>query len=74
MDDNCIFNCEVCGKEETVPISADVPECCGKPMKKVELPLCRTQNVPEHARNYDLDEPCDDGRSGVVRDPEATES
>lgn len=68
MDDNCIFNCEVCGREEEAKRECP-PECCGKPMaeKEGELPVCQTASDSEHARfDENFGEPCDDGRSGKV--------
>ena len=67
MDDKCIFNCEVCGKE-TETIKTDSPECCGKLMKEKTgnpLPACELSGTAEHARlDDDFGEPCDDGRAG----------
>ena len=67
MDDNCIFNCEVCGKE-TEAVKSNCAECCGKPMKEKigdPLPACELSSTAEHARlDEDFGEPCDDGRSG----------
>ncbi len=69
MDDKCIFNCEICGKEEEA-VKECAPECCGKQMiEKITepLPVCQTAGVAEHARlDDDFGEPCDDGRSGSV--------
>jgi len=68
MDDKCIFNCEVCGsRKETAASETQVPECCDKPMQKVEdLPACEVSTTAEHARLDDFGEPCDDGRAGKV--------
>ncbi len=64
MVDNCIFNCEVCGGKVTAPADQS-PDCCDKPMKKVEpLPVCETSETAEHSRLDNLGEPCDDGRAG----------
>ena len=69
MDDNCIFNCEACGKQMEA-LRECPPECCGKQMveKSAEpLPFCQTASDPEHARfDDDFGEPCDDGRSGKI--------
>ena len=66
MDDKCIFNCETCGNQvETAASQTQAPECCDKPMQKVEdLPFCEASPTAEHARFDDFGEPCDDGRSG----------
>ncbi len=64
MEDNCIFNCEVCGGKVDAPAD-QAPECCDQPMKKAEpLPVCETSATAEHSRLDDLGEPCDDGRAG----------
>ena len=64
MDDKCIFNCEVCGKESEAQ-KENVPECCGKPMIKKGLPVCTLATDAEHSRlDDDLGDPCDDGRAG----------
>jgi hypothetical protein len=65
MDENCIFNCETCGSTAEVVKSNDIPECCGKPMKKADpLDHCQASDTAEHARPDDAGEPCDDGRGG----------
>ncbi len=57
------YRCSECGK--TVKTSEDkTPECCGKPMKQLPLDYCTQPAHPEHARPMEIDEPCDDGRSG----------
>jgi hypothetical protein len=68
MDDKYIFNCETCGnKTEISALASQVPECCDKPMTKVEdLPVCDASTTAEHARLDDFGEPCDDGRAGKV--------
>lgn len=68
MDEKCIFNCETCGSNVEAAVSeSKAPECCDKPMKKVEdLPACETTATAEHARFDDLGEPCDDGRAGKI--------
>jgi len=53
------YVCTVCKKQETVKDGDPVPFCCGKTMEP--LPFCTTAPHPEMARNYDEDEPCDDG-------------
>lgn len=68
MDGKCIFNCEVCGSRIEMSASRDkAPECCDKPMHKIEdLPACEISTTAEHARIDDFGEPCDDGRAGKV--------
>jgi len=55
------YQCRVCGKQTTIKEGQSVPFCCGKEMEP--LPYCRVMPDPEQARNYDEDEPCDDGVS-----------
>jgi len=64
MNENCIFNCETCGSAtEVEEMKSDIPECCGKPMKKAEpLEPCQASETAEHARLDKVGEPCDDGR------------
>ena len=57
------YECENCGKNVKVPSSENVPECCGKPMKKITLDICTKPAHAEHARPMDNEEPCDDFRS-----------
>jgi hypothetical protein len=66
MVENCIFNCGTCGSTKEVETAKDnIPECCGKPMKKAEpLEPCHLSDTAEHARLDKADEPCDDGRKG----------
>jgi len=57
------YECKNCGK--TVEINNDIiPNCCGKPMKKLPLDICTQPAHPEHARPMESEEPCDDGRAG----------
>lgn len=66
MEDNCIFNCEVCGTNVKAK-SSDAPECCHQPMKKVvPMDQCQASFTAEHSRFDDNDEPCDDGRAGKI--------
>ncbi len=68
MADAQVYECYKCGK--TVELSADeakAPECCGLEMKTAEeLKACGVSSTAEHSRFDDLDEPCDDGRSGKI--------
>jgi len=54
-----VYACSVCGRKVTVGKDDPVPLCCHKEMEP--LPFCTTAPNPEMARNYDEDEPCDDG-------------
>jgi hypothetical protein len=54
-----VYECDGCGKQITVEDGAEAPECCGEPM-----PVCTMASVAEHARPFNDDEPCDDGRAG----------
>lgn len=56
---NVTYTCPVCGKQLTVEAAAAIPVCHERKMER--LPVCRTAPNPEMARNYDEDEPCDDG-------------
>ncbi len=53
------YVCSACRKEASVKTGESVPLCCGKEMEP--LPFCTTAPQSEMARNYDADEPCDDG-------------
>ena len=58
------YRCPECDKQVTVKEGQPVPLCCGKPMEPMgPLPFCRVMPDPEQARNYEDDEPCDDGTS-----------
>jgi hypothetical protein len=54
-----VYSCSVCGKQATVKKGQPVPLCCRKEMEP--LPFCTAAPQSEMARNYDADEPCDDG-------------
>jgi hypothetical protein len=41
-----------------------------KGKSQVPLPFCTTAPDPEHARGYEEEEPCDDGRSGETESTE----
>lgn len=57
------YQCENCGK--TVEASDDeIPDCCGKPMKKISLDLCTQPAHAEHARPMEKEDACNDGRAG----------
>lgn len=53
------YVCRVCDKQVTVKAGDAVPFCCGRQMEP--LPYCTVAPNPEMARNYEADEPCDDG-------------
>jgi ribosomal protein L37AE/L43A len=61
-----VYECENCGKKQEVEKQgADVPECCGKPMRGAQkLPVCEVSSTAEHSRFTSSDDACDDGRSG----------
>jgi hypothetical protein len=66
MADMQVYECVNCGN--TVEVGAEeskLPECCGNAMKPAEdLKACGLSTTAEHSRFDDIDEPCDDGRSG----------
>jgi len=55
------YVCGVCGNQVKAEKGRPVPVCCKKEMGP--LPYCTSVPNPEMARNYELDEPCDDGTS-----------
>jgi hypothetical protein len=57
------YKCEICGKIISISDKM-VPKCCGKTMKQLPLDICIQPSNAEHARTFDKDEPCDDGRAG----------
>lgn len=59
MNETVTYTCSVCGADVKVPRGAAIPLCCNKQMEP--LPYCTARPHPEMARNYDADEPCDDG-------------
>ena len=61
------YQCVKCGKTlEGTGGKPEVSDCCGEPVKVVDLPFCDTAPSAEHARGKNEDEPCDDGRAGNV--------
>jgi hypothetical protein len=54
-----VYTCSVCGKEAKAKKGKPVPLCCTKEMGP--LPFCTAAPQAEMARNYDEDQPCDDG-------------
>lgn len=65
MAEKLSFECVHCGnKTEIDADDSNIPKCCGKPMQAEGLDACQMSSTAEHTRFDDLDEPCDDGRSG----------
>lgn len=64
MNDTVLYKCEICGKREKgISKTENLPICHGEAMKPVEpLPVCETTMTAEHARLYDMGDPCDDSR------------
>ena len=56
---NVTYICRTCRKEVVASEGEPIPICCQKEMEP--LPFCTTAPHAEMARNYDADEPCDDG-------------
>lgn len=66
MADKRKFECETCGKKtELEAAGANATECCGKPMREENLPVCEQTSTAEQTRFTAKDDPCDDGRSGA---------
>lgn len=59
MSEEVTYYCSVCQKQTSVKKGRPAPFCCHKEMEP--LPFCTQAPNPEMARNYDADEPCDDG-------------
>jgi hypothetical protein len=58
------YECLTCKRTATVEDDTEVPECCGKKMKKMAREICLQPAHAEHARPMERDEPCDDFRAG----------
>jgi len=57
------YQCEDCGK--TIKNSkGKIPNCCGKPMKKIPLDICIQPSHAEHSRPMEDEDACDDFRAG----------
>jgi hypothetical protein len=57
------YKCEKCGK--TIDVTDEnIPNCCGKKMKKLPLDICIQPVHAEHARPMEEENACDDGRAG----------
>ena len=66
MNEKRAYKCGKCGRKTDVknPDEA-VPLCCGDPMEE-DLPVCQVSDTAEHTRFDQVDEPCDDARSGKI--------
>ncbi len=65
MNKEQAYQCVKCGKTvEATGGKPEVSDCCGEPLKVVDLPFCTTAPSAEHARATNEDEPCDDGSAG----------
>jgi hypothetical protein len=58
------YQCQSCKRTATVEDDQKVPECCGKPMKKIPREICLQPAHAEHARPMEDDDACDDFRAG----------
>ena len=58
------YECLTCKRTATVEDDSEIPECCGKKMRKMPREICLQPAHAEHARPMERDEPCDDGRAG----------
>jgi hypothetical protein len=63
MEKEVTYECENCKKTRTTA-DKTVPECCGKPMKKLPLDPCIQPAHAEHARSMQDEDACDDFRAG----------
>lgn len=57
--DDVTYICSVCAKEVKAQKGKPIPLCCHKEMEP--LPFCTVAPNAETARNYEIEEPCDDG-------------
>ena len=61
MDDEFAYHCDECGKYAKGE-EGEAPECCGRKMKQLPMRECeKDPGFAEHARNFEIDEPCDPG-------------
>ena len=66
MGGQTTFTCANCGTQVEHE-GAKAPECCGAAMMAQEpLDVCSTSTTAEHSRMDNIEEPCDDGRSGKI--------
>jgi DNA-directed RNA polymerase subunit RPC12/RpoP len=56
------YTCLECKNTVEVAEGANKPECCSKPMHKLELDPCENNLHAEMARNSVIEDACDDGR------------
>ena len=63
MNEEETYECENCGKTTKNP-KGKIPNCCGKPMKKIPLDICTQPAHAEHSRPMDDENACDDFRAG----------
>jgi hypothetical protein len=56
---NLTYECGECHTQITLKKGEPIPVCCKKEMEP--LPFCTKAPDPEMARNYEEDEPCNDG-------------
>mgnify|MGYP006886003098 CR=1 FL=1 len=56
------YTCMECSSTIEVGEGAHNPECCSKPMRKLELDPCENNIHAEMARNAVVEDACDDGR------------
>jgi hypothetical protein len=57
------YKCEECGKTVKVTYGS-IPNCHGKPMKKLTLDICTEPASAEFSRPMDSEDECNDGRAG----------
>lgn len=66
MDEKKQYKCRKCGNIVDAGAEREpAPICCDDPMD-IELSVCTTSDTAEHSRFEQIDEPCDDGRSGKI--------
>ncbi len=57
------YICETCKRTEFVSGVQKIPQCCGKPMKKVfPKEICLQPAHPSHARPMEEEDACDEFR------------
>jgi hypothetical protein len=68
MTEKLVYECESCGKSlEFDAEQEQAPQCCDNPMKRIgDLDACHVSVTAEHTRFDNLDDACDDGRSGKI--------
>jgi hypothetical protein len=60
------YVCETCKRVEFVSDIQKIPQCCGKPMKKVfPKEICLQPEHSSSARPMENDDACDDFRAGT---------